>query len=97
MLPDDKIVRNELLTEVEFYQIEGIIEEMRARPFKDSMILTSEQREQLIDLLKETLESASDDYVTFCYTAGGVHTPIALHCGSVIFNMAVKAVEIATV
>ena len=26
--------------------------------------------------------------------AGGVRTPIALHCGSSIFNMAMKAVEI---
>ncbi|RMX48487.1 hypothetical protein pdam_00008503 [Pocillopora damicornis] len=63
MLPDDKIVRNELLTEAEFYQIEGIIEDLRARPFKTSTILSSEQRQQLIDLLKETIESASDDYV----------------------------------
>ena len=63
MLPDDKIVRNELLTEAEFYQIEGIIEDLRARPFKTSTILSSEQRQQLIDLLKETIQSASDDYV----------------------------------
>ena len=63
MLPDDKIVRNELLTEAEFYQIEGIIEDLRARPFKASTILSSEQRKQLIDFLKETIESASDDYV----------------------------------
>ena len=63
MLPDDRIVRNELLTEAEFYQIEGIIEDLRARPFKASTILSSEQRQQLIDLLKETIESASDDYV----------------------------------
>ena len=29
------------------------------------------------------------------YGLGSVRTPIALHCGSLIFNMAVKAQEIA--
>ena len=63
LLPEDKVVRKELLTEAEFYQIEGILNAMKARPFKDSVILSSEQRQTLIDWLKETLESASDDYV----------------------------------
>ena len=32
--------------------------------------------------------------LTFLTLSGGVRTPIALHCGSFIFNMAVKAAEI---
>ena len=32
--------------------------------------------------------------VTHGLDPGGVRTPIALHCGSFIFNMAVKAAEI---
>ena len=62
VLPEDMVVRKELLTEAEFYQIEGIRNELKARPFKDSAILSSEQRQILVDWLKDTLESASDDY-----------------------------------
>ncbi|PFX18198.1 BTB/POZ domain-containing protein KCTD6 [Stylophora pistillata] len=63
VLPDDKVVRKELLTEAEFYQVEGIISEMKAKPFKDSTILSSEQCDILIDWLKDTRDSLSDDYV----------------------------------
>ena len=62
VLPEDMVVRRELLSEAEFYQIEGIINELKATPFKDSAILSSEQRQTLIDWLKDTLESASDGY-----------------------------------
>ena len=63
VVPEDKVVRRELLTEAEFYQVEGIINELRARPFNDSIILSSDQRQTLIDWLKETLTSANHDYV----------------------------------
>ena len=63
VLPDDKVVRKELLNEAEFYQIDGILDELKAKPFKDSAILSSEQRETLVDWLKHTRESLSDDYV----------------------------------
>ena len=62
VVPEDKVVRRELLTEAEFYQVEGIINELKARPFKDSVILSSDQQHALIKLLKETLTSASHDY-----------------------------------
>ena len=62
VLPEDMVVRRELLTEAKYYQIEGIIKELKATPFKDSAILSSEQRQTLIDWLKDTLQSASDDY-----------------------------------
>ena len=63
VLPDDAVVRKELLSEAEFYQIEGILSELKAQPFQDSVILSLEQRQILTDWLRETLESASDDYV----------------------------------
>ena len=63
VLPDDKVVRKELLNEAEFYQIDGILDELKANPFKDSAILSSEQREILVDWLKDTRESLGDDYV----------------------------------
>ena len=53
-IPDDKILRRELLAEAEFYQVQGIVSELTARPFKDSVILSSEQREILMNWLKET-------------------------------------------
>ena len=63
VLPDDTVVRKELLNEAEFYQIDGILNELKAKPFKDSAILSLEQRETLTDWLKDTRESLSDDYV----------------------------------
>ena len=63
VVPEDKIVRKELLTEAEFYQIDGIIDELKAMPFKDSVILSSDHRQTLIKWLKETLTSASHNYV----------------------------------
>ncbi|RMX48524.1 hypothetical protein pdam_00008499 [Pocillopora damicornis] len=63
VLPDDKVVRKELLSEAEFYQIDGILDELKAKPFKDSAVLSSEERETLVDWLKDTRESLGDDYV----------------------------------
>ena len=60
--PKDKVVGRELSAEAEFYQIEGIINELKARPFEDSVILSSDQQQTLIKWLKETLISASLSY-----------------------------------
>ena len=57
IVPDDKVVRRELLAEAKFYQVGEIIDELTARPaeaFKDSVILSSDQRETLMNWLKET-------------------------------------------
>ncbi|PFX18190.1 BTB/POZ domain-containing protein KCTD6 [Stylophora pistillata] len=35
VLPEDTVVRRELLSEAEFYQIEGILSELKAQPFQD--------------------------------------------------------------
>ena len=54
VVPDGKILGRELLAEAEFYQVEGIISELTARPFKDSVILSLDHRETLMKWLKET-------------------------------------------
>ena len=68
IVPEDDIVRRELLTEAEFYQVEGLCKVLRARPFHDSVILSSDQRQTLIGWLKDTLTSVSCNY-TLLYRA----------------------------
>ncbi|KAK2569435.1 BTB/POZ domain-containing protein KCTD21 [Acropora cervicornis] len=63
VVPEDKIVRKELLNEAEFYQVEGIIDILRSHPFEESNILSRAQRHTLIDWLKGSLTSASHNYV----------------------------------
>ena len=63
VVPEDKIVRKELLSEAEFYQVEGIIDILRSHPFEESNILSRAQRHTLIDWLKSSLTSASHNYV----------------------------------
>ena len=53
IVPKDEIIREELLAEAEFYQVEGIIKALEVSCFKDSVILSSEQRETLMTWLKE--------------------------------------------
>jgi len=62
VVPEDKIVRKELLTEAEFYQVQGIIDELKPCPFEGSSILSTEQRQTLTDWLKGTLTSSSHNY-----------------------------------
>ena len=54
LVPKDEIIRVELLAEAEFYQIEGIVNALRASFFKYSAILSLEQRQTLVNWLKET-------------------------------------------
>ena len=51
VVPDDKIVRTELLTEAEFYRVEGIQVELNP-PFRGSSILSLAQRQTLIKWLR---------------------------------------------
>ena len=59
--------REELLEEAEFYQIHGILEELRHPPnlpFKDSTILSTEHKQVFVnDWLKEKLKSGQSDFV----------------------------------
>ncbi|XP_078354270.1 uncharacterized protein LOC144638853 [Oculina patagonica] len=54
IVPKDEIVREELLAEAEFYQVEGIIKALTPKPFNDSGILSSDQCKTLMNWLKET-------------------------------------------
>ena len=54
IVPKDEIIREELLAEADFYQVQGIIKALTARPFQDSVILSSEQCRTLMNWLKET-------------------------------------------
>lgn len=69
ILPPDagELLREELLEEAEFYQIRGIVEELRHRPnlpFKDSTILSTEQKRVFVNKwLKEKLKSGQSDFV----------------------------------
>ena len=100
VVPEDKILRKELLTEAEFYQIQGIIDELKSCPFEDSSILSAEQRQTLIGWLKDTLTSASHNYAliyrasrngwaattfhSFCDRKGPTVT--VFKCGNYIFG-----------
>ena len=53
LVPKDEIIRVELLAEAEFYQIEGIVSALSASFFKYSAILSLEQRQTLMNWLKE--------------------------------------------
>ena len=54
IVPKDEIIREELLAEAEFYQVEGIIKALTARLLQDSVILSSEQCRTLMNWLEET-------------------------------------------
>ena len=53
-VPKDETIRVEVLAEAEFYQIQGIVNALRECFFKDSMILSLEQRQTLVNWLMET-------------------------------------------
>ena len=55
IVPEDEIVRRELLEEAEFYQVKGIVTELTARPFKldSAAIGPSAQRQTLLNWLKD--------------------------------------------
>ncbi|KAL9951609.1 hypothetical protein ACROYT_G044304 [Oculina patagonica] len=59
LVPEDKFVRRELLAEAEFYQVEGIINDLRAGSFKNSLILSSDQCQTLMGWLNNTLALTS--------------------------------------
>ena len=80
VVPEDNIVRRELLTEAEFYQVEGIINELKARPFKDSVTLSSDQQKTLIKWLKETLTSASCNYALVYRASRNGWAAANFHC-----------------
>ena len=60
IVPKDEIIREELLAEAEFYQVEGIIKALKVSCFKDSAILSFDLREILMTWLKEIRTITND-------------------------------------
>ena len=72
LVPKDEITRVELLAEAEFYQIEGIVNALRASFFKYSAILSLEQRQTLVNWLKETGSiTIASEKLLFCASRNG--------------------------
>ena len=72
IVPNDEIIRRELLAEAKFYQFEGMINELQPtpladpiqtviQPFKDSVILSSNQRQTLMNWLENTPGVSNSD------------------------------------
>ena len=72
IVPNDEIIRRELLAEAKFYQVEGMINELEptpsadpipnvVQPFKDSVILSSSQGQTLMNWLKNTPGFSNND------------------------------------
>lgn len=64
LLPEDKLVRKELLEEAEFYQIRGIVDGLLPQSFLESKILSDEQKEILVNTwLEEPLHEPRSSFV----------------------------------
>ena len=64
LLPDDELVREELLEEAEFYQIRGIVDVICPPSFVDSKILSSKQKQMFVNTwLKEKLKQPRSSFV----------------------------------
>ena len=64
LLPEDKLVRQELLEEAEFYQIRGMINRLNPPSFENSKILSVEQKVLLTNTwLKEKLMKPLSSFV----------------------------------
>ena len=72
IVPNDEIIRRELLAEAKFYQVEEMINELEptpsadsipavVQPFKDSVILSSSQGQTLMNRLKSTPSFSNSD------------------------------------
>ena len=82
IMPKDEIFRVELMAEAEYYQIEGIVNALGESFFKDSVILSLEQRQTLVNWLKETLPiTISSEKLLYCASGcGGDHSDFHRCC-----------------
>ena len=72
IVPKNEIIRVELLAEAEFYQIDGIINALGESFFKDSVILSLEQRQTLVNWLKETRPiTIPNEKLLYCASRNG--------------------------
>ena len=64
LLPEDTLVRKELLEEAQFYQIRGIVDGLLPQSFLESKILSDEQKEILVNIwLEEPLQKPGSRFV----------------------------------
>ena len=64
LIPDDKLIRKEILEEAEFYQIRGIVEELCPPPFLGSKILSDDQKQIFVNnWLKHRLDRRHSSFV----------------------------------
>ena len=49
LIPDDKLIRKEILEEAAFYQIRGIVNQLHPPPFLGSKILSDEQKQFIVN------------------------------------------------
>ena len=69
IVPKDEIIRDELLSEAEFYQVEEIIYDLRAGSLQDSSILSSDRCKILITWLRDTWNQKRATCSLACYIA----------------------------
>ena len=64
LVPDDKLIRKEILEEAEFYQIRGIVGELCPPPFLRSNILSDDQKQIFVNSwLKNRLDRRHSSFV----------------------------------
>ena len=85
LIPDDKLIRKEILEEAEFYQIRGIVNQLHPPPFLGSKILSDEQKQFILNsCLKGQLDLRHSSFVCWFIvpqgTGGNTSTsmPIAI-------------------
>ena len=69
LLPDDTMIRNEVFAEAEFYQIQGITDELKPKLFRDSTILSVEQKKVLTSWIKEELKQTATSTFVLLFRA----------------------------
>ena len=64
LIPEDKLIRKEILEEAEFYQIRGIVDELCPPPFLGSKILSDDQKQIFVNSwLKHRLDRRHSSFV----------------------------------
>ena len=64
LIPDDKLIRKEILEEAAFYQIRGIVNQLHPPPFLGSKILSDEQKQFIVNsCLKGQLDLRHSSFV----------------------------------
>ena len=84
VVPEDKIVRRELLNEAEFCRVQGMIDELRSQPFEGSLILFTEHRQILTNWLQAKLTSASFTYTLIYRSSRNGWNAVNFHSASAI-------------